>query len=356
MEIAGRQKGVINMTKKATIRDVAKEAEVSVATVSRVLNGQSGFSAKTQQRVWDTIKTLGYERTETEHGKKEKQVPRALGLIVPQVNEYFCGSLMRSVEDAARKRGYVVILCNAGADAVYGDTFVRLLKLQQIAGIIACSIPPDSPLIQTIWEAGIPCVLIDSVSYEYPFPYVKIDDFQGMYAATKFLLDRGHRRIAILSGKLKDPVAGFPRMEGYRQALREEGLASDPKLEAFAGNFSYQSGQKGFEELVSRKAEFTGLVVCSDVVAAAAINAAAKCGIRVPQDLSVVGFDDSKIASLLTPPLTSVAQPYEQMGETAVHILVRVIEQGVQVESRVFPVQVVERETTRRLEEDEQEN
>ena len=97
------------------------------------------------------------------------------------------------------RRGYVVILCNAGCDAMYGEEFVGLLKKKLVKGIVACSIPPDSALLRVIWEAKLPCVLIDSVPYEYTFPYVKIDDFQGMYAATKFLLDRGHRRIAILS-------------------------------------------------------------------------------------------------------------------------------------------------------------
>lgn len=336
------------MTMKATVRDVAREANVSVATVSRVLNGQAGFSPETERRVQAALQKLQYRRSETARGAQNK-TPEAIALMVPEVNEYFCGSLTRSIENAARRRGYLVILCNAGSDAMYGEGFVKLLKEKRVSGIIACSIPPESSLLRTICETKIPCVLVNSISYEHAFPYVKIDDFQGMYAATKFLLDRGHREIAILSGQMGDMVAGWPRMEGYRQALRDAGIGPNPALEAFAGDFSYQSGRRAFVELVERDVPFTGLVTCSDVVAAAAIAAAAHCGIRVSQDLSVVGFDDSQIASLLNPPLTSAAQPFSEMGEMAVHLLKKVIEQGGTVESRVFPVHVVERESTRAL-------
>lgn len=331
------------MAKKVTVRDIAKAAGVSVATVSRVLNSQSGFSPETERLVQETAGRMGYRIPERKAQSRETE---AIALVIPAVNEYFSGSLTRSVENAARKRGYVVILCNAGCDAMYGEEFVGLLKKKLVKGIVACSIPPDSALLRVIWEAKLPCVLIDSVSYEYTFPYVKIDDFQGMYAATKFLLDRGHRRIAILSGAMEDQVAGGPRMEGYRQALRDAGIAPSAQLEAFAGDFSYESGRKAFMELLSREADFTGLVTCSDVVAAAAITAAAKRGIRVPQELSVIGFDNSQIAALLNPPLTSAAQPYQEMGEMAVHLLKKVIEYEGLMESRVFPVHIVERETT----------
>ena len=210
------------MAKKMTVRDIAKAAGVSVATVSRVLNSLSGFSPETERLVQETAGRMGYRIPERKAQSRETE---AIALVIPAVNEYFSGSLTRSVENAARKRGYVVILCNAGCDAMYGEEFVGLLKKKLVKGIVACSIPPDSALLRVIWEAKLPCVLIDSVSYEYTFPYVKIDDFQGMYAATKFLLDCGHRRIAILSGAMEDQVAGGPRMEGYRQALRDAGIA-----------------------------------------------------------------------------------------------------------------------------------
>lgn len=334
------------MSKKVTVRDIARRAGVSVATVSRVLNNQSGFSEETKQIVQETVKQMGYCVTPRKTYSRE---PQAIALVMPEVNDYFAGSLVRSVEIAARKRGYVVILCHTGSHAKYGEEFVGVLKERLVKGVIVCSIQPDSPLLRIVSEAQLPCVLINSISYEYTFPYVKIDDFQGMYAATRFLLDRGHKKIAILSGALEDQVAGEPRMEGYRQALRDAGVVPDASLEVFADDFSYESGQKAFQNLISRGVTFTGLVSCSDVVAAAAITMATKQGIRIPEDLSIVGFDDSLIASLLNPPLTSAAQPYAEMGEMAVHLLKKVIEYDGIVESRIFPVHIVERETTTSL-------
>ena len=339
----------MDMAKKPTIREVAKAARVSVATVSRVLNGQQGFSSQTERQVRQVVKEMGYSGGGLARAVKNK-VPKTIALIVPEVSEYFCGSLAQGIEDAARRRGYVVILCNTGADAMYGESYVEMLRQQYVDGVIACSIPPDSPLNRKIRETGIPCVLLDSISYDCPFPYVKIDDFQGMYTATKYLLDRGHRRIEILSGNVKDPVAGWPRLEGYRQALRDAGVELDPELEAFANHFNYESGKTAFEELLSRNSSFTGIVTCSDMVAAAVLSSAGKLGIRVPEELSVVGFDDSQIASVMNPPLTSVAQPYREMGKAAVDILLKELDGATMVGSRVLPVQVVERESTRSLE------
>lgn len=145
-------------------------------------------------------------------------------------------------------------------------------------------------------------------------------------------------------------MAGWPRLEGYRQALRDAGVELDPELEAFANHFNYESGKTAFEELLSRNSSFTGIVTCSDMVAAAVLSSAGKLGIRVPEELSVVGFDDSQIASVMNPPLTSVAQPYREMGKAAVDILLKELDGATMVGSRVFPVQVVERESTRSLE------
>ncbi len=338
------------MANGATIRDVAKAAEVSVATVSRILNQQKGFSQETEERVRKVIKELGYRRNQVAWNLKTNS-SKTIALITPEINSFFSSALTQGVEEAARREGFVVILCNAGADANFGKSYIPVLSEQQVGGVITCSIPPDAALNAQIRDIGVPCVMVNSISYDCGFPYVKVDDFQGMYLATRFLLDKGHRRIAVLSGSLNDPVAGKPRYNGYRQALRDFGIEPDPELEAFAGNFSYESGKEAFELLLSRTRDFTGIVTCSDVVAAAVLSGAAKYGVRVPEDLSVVGFDDSSIASIINPPLTSVAQPFQKMGEKAVSILLREIRGETMLENRIFPLHIVERDSTRSLNE-----
>lgn len=329
-----------------TIKDVAAAAGVSIATVSRVLNKQPGYGAKTEARVLEAIEKTGYQRNEIARNLKMKRSD-TIAVLVPEITGGFSTKIMSGIHEASMEQDYAVMLCNVGADGVACRRYINLLRERQVGGILACSIPPQSGADGLLYESGIPCVLINSMSFRYPLPYIKIDDFQAMYQATSYLIQRGHTRIGILSGKQEDMIAGRPRMEGYRQALNANGIGSREEWEQCISDFGFQAGRKGAGELLDRAKELTGIVACSDEVAAAVLSVAAERHIRVPDDLSVIGFDDSEIASMTEPTLTTVSQPFREMGHSAIGMLFRQIERHKAGNNRIVPTEIVERRSTK---------
>lgn len=335
--------------RKPTIRDVAEEAGISVATVSRVLNNKSGYGPETKERVQQAIEKLGYQRNEIARNLKISKT-NTIAVIVPTTTDSFFTKLIRGILKAARAYNYAVLLCDIGVNGKYSENDIRMLAERQISGIIACSIPPKLGVDQLMHQLRIPAVFVNSISYNYKFPYIKIDDFQAMYSATSFLIDQGHRDIAIISGALDDVIAGWPRREGYRHALREHQLPVREELEVVADDFSYAYGADAFDELLQRNVSFTGLVTCSDEVAAAVLAAAPHYDIHIPENLSVVGFDGTATALLTMPQLTTVSQPFEEMGYSAFKMLLSEKKSDNNQNGKILQTKLEVRGSTRKLE------
>ena len=187
----------------------------------------------------------------------------------------------------------------------------------------------------------IPVVLVLTVSYRFPIPYIKVDDRQAAYQATKYLIDKGHKEIGIISGPQEDKLAGLPRIEGYKQALADYRLTISEDHIAY-GDFTYKSGRRGIEEVFERSPDITAVFVASDEMALGVLSYAYKKGIKIPDDLSVIGYDDTQDAEMAIPPLTTVHQPIYEMGERAVEMLFGA--KGT-VESVIMPHHIVERDS-----------
>ena len=331
---------------KATIQDVAKKANVSIATVSRILNGQVGYSEETKEKVLLAIKELGYRRNSIARGLVTKK-SNIIGVLLPDVSTTFSAEILRGIEDYAHESGYSVVICNTGVDGVRVKEYIETLESRQIDGIINISINMKDDECQLLKDYHIPCVFISMLNYKYQFPYVKVDDLQAAACATQYLIDKGHKRIAMISGSEDDYVAGGPRLMGYKQALMANQIPIDSQLIKIAG-FGFEDGVSATQELLKEE-DFTAIFAVSDHVAVGAIQVIHAMGKKVPDDISVIGYDNTAIAEMCNPPLTSLAQPLYEMGMASVQKILKVIEEKVVVSSEVFNHSIVERKTVREI-------
>ena len=335
------------MSENPTIKDVAAKAKVSVATVSRVLNNLPGFSTETEKKVQQAITDLGYRYNAVARNLKIKKT-NTIAVLIPKVETTFYVKILNGIEDAANECNNSVIVCHVGISGSRTREYVRMLTERQVDGIIGCSLPPDEKIDGLMAHCGIPCVLVSTLSTKYPIPYIRVDDYKASYAATEYLIRKGHTRIANLAGSQDDIVAGALRLKGYRQALADNGIPLDESLIQYT-RFSYESGLAAARRLMRKAGEFTGVVACCDEVASAALMAAYESGLSIPEDFSIVGYDNTVASEMAIPPLTTVSQPLYEMGQHAFRMLCAVQKEGLNQQSEVLPYQIVERRSVRQL-------
>ncbi|MEK8130311.1 LacI family DNA-binding transcriptional regulator [Paenibacillus filicis] len=330
-------------THSATIKDVAKKAKVSIATVSRVLNNLTGYSDKTRQKVMEAIKETNYQPNAIARGLINKRT-QTIGVLLPKVSVQFSSDILQGIGEYAQSHDYSVIVCNTDADGSRTLKYLQVLREKQVDGIIYTSEVLKPEYYEVIQAMKIPVVLVASESPYASVPYVKVNDWQASYDAVTYLIGKGHRRIAMISGTEKDPIAGRPRVQGYLKALADHGIPFDSKY-LVHGNFLFDGGYRGMEEILQKAPEVTAVFAASDETALGVLSAAAKHGVKVPQDLSLVGYDNVKLAQMSVPALTTVQQPLFAMGQVAAAKLISMIMTGVVAENQLVPHSIVERET-----------
>ena len=331
------------MSRTPTIRDVATEAGVSIATVSRILNGNTGFSQETKQRVNETIARIGYRRNETAHSLKTK-TSRTVAVLIPEMTSFYT-TMLEGIESEARARGLTLAICHVGKGGRESARYEGIISTGAVCGAIVLSLPPECGVDHLLIKSAIPCVFLNSMSKLYDLPFICIDHFQGMYEATRFLVRMGHRRIAIVTGEIEDDMTTTPRLNGYRWALRDSGIEPDLALQV-NGSFEYEGALSAFRVLLKSRRDFSAVVTCSDEGALAVIHEAIHAGLRVPEDLSVVGFDNSRTAQIVTPSLTSVSIPYAQMIREAFDNLCAQIAGQGSTGNSLIPLTLAVREST----------
>lgn len=330
-----------------TIRDVAQYAQVSVATVSRVLNGLDGYSEDTKQRVLQAIRETGFHPNAVARSLSNRRT-RTIGVLLPNVADAFSGALLYGVEAYAHSRQYCVLICNTAEDGRRTMSGLQVLREKQVDGILFASEALLDEYRQALLQMKVPAVLIATESSDPRFPSVKVNDRQAAYDAVCHLIGCGHREIAMIAGTARDPIAGVPRLDGYRQALADNGLPFRQERVAF-GDFFFDSGAAAMEQLLGQAPGFTALFAASDEMAAGAMGCAASRGLRIPGDLSIIGYDDLKLARMIQPPLTTVRQPLAAMGQEACARLLGMIEAGGTAASCVMAHSIIERQTVRFL-------
>ena len=327
-----------------TIRDVAKRAGVSVATVSRILNGLSGYKEETKSRVLGVIEELGFKRNALASGLASRKT-HTIGVLLPNVSGRFATLLLHGIENAAHEMEYSVIVCNTDSDGKRTMEYLQVLCEKQVEGIIYTSEWVKDEYGEEFQNMGIPVVLVSTISTKFRLPYVKVDDNAAAYHAARYLAEKGHMKIGMIGGTRTDLIAGVPRVEGFRHAMADAGLeVRDDQI--VYGNFAYQSGIACMEQLVTKVPGLTAIFTASDEMAVGALSYCHKRGIRVPDDVSVIGYDDTLDAEMAIPPLTTVHQPIYEMGERAARML---LNPEVKNGSIVMPFSIIERESVREI-------
>lgn len=328
-----------------TIRDVARRAGVSVATVSRVLNGANVVAEATRERVLQAIAELGFNPNAVARSLIKRQ-SRIVGVVVPDIANPFFAEVARGMGDAAARLGYLVTLANSDLKGEKEIEYVRLFRSQRVDGLIYTSGTLTPGLRAALCALGRPVALAATWDPEGAWPAVLVDSYAGARLAMDHLLDLGHRRVAVICGPQEDPVSGVPRWEGYRDAARARGLELAPPYVVF-GDYRWESGYRAMQQLLALPDPPTAVAAASDLMALGAVCAALDQGLAVPGDLSVVGFDNIALSGAVRPALTTVAQPMYDIGYRAMERLARAIA-GEAVEPGVewIPPRLVVRAST----------
>ena len=335
------------MGNKPTIKDVARQAGISIATVSRIVNGLGGYGADTERNVKKVIEELGYKPNALARSLILKRT-NSIGILFPTLNSRVSTELLRGVERKAHDLGMTVLFGDTDFRGERTLEYLRVLRERRVDGLIIAHERILPAFVPELVSLDIPIVLVSTLCAEAELPYIKVDDYAASFDAVSYLLDRGHRNIAILGTNWDDPISGAPRIKGYRDALHARGIAVDDAL-FVPGEFDFESGVDGMLALMDRRVSVSAVFCASDEVALGVISAAARRGLRVPDDLSVVGYDNTKNAMMSVPALTTVHQPLFEMGGLAVETLL-----AAEIErpgATILPHRIVERESVRSLEE-----
>jgi LacI family transcriptional regulator len=311
--------------RSTTLRDVAAAANVSVATASNVLNGVRGVTLERRERVLQAARSLSY-RPDNAARALRGYGTSVLGFVVPDNTNPFFAEVARAVEDYVFKQGYTLILCNTDGRPDRETIYFDLLRANRVDGIIFISTSRSSHVTSWALNQGIPVVAVDRDPGDPRADVVMVDNEGGGYAAARHLIDLGHRHIGCITGP-----AGLPsseqRVVGYRRALREFGITSESSL-VVRGDFRLSGGRAATVKLLGLRNRPTAIVACNDLMAWGAFAAAKEAALQVPQELSVVGFDDVAFAAHSDPPLTTIAQPAREIGSIAARLLLRRVAQG----------------------------
>jgi LacI family transcriptional regulator len=300
------------------MRDVAERARVSVTTVSHVVNDTRPVSEELRQRVLQAMRELGYQPNQLARSLRRGQT-HIIGMIIPDSTNPFFAEVARGVEDTSFEQGYSVILCNSDGDLDKELLYTNVLVKKQVDGILFVAAGVSTERILDLQARNIPLVLIDRELPDAAVDAVLTDNARAGWLATRHLIELGHTRIACVTGP-SDLTPSADRVIGYRKALSQSNLAVDEAL-ILKGDFHYTSGYEAGLQLLSLEPPPTAVFACNDLMAIGLMSAARQSGLRVPEDLSVVGFDDVRLAAFANPPLTTIAQPKYQIGVVAVRLL-----------------------------------
>ncbi|MGH4052506.1 MAG: LacI family DNA-binding transcriptional regulator [Clostridium sp.] len=326
----------------ASIKDVAKEAGVSIATVSRVLNDIDVVNEDTKKKVKDAIKKLSYRPNIVARSLKT-QKSSTIGIIIPDISNQFYPEIVRGCEDVANIYNYNIMLCNSDLDLDKEMESLRILKEKMIDGVIYMSNSIEQNVIGLIKELEMPVVLVETTDAEDIFPSVTINNVKAAADAVKYLINKGNKNIAYVGTSLEKVNALSKRYTGYLSALDEMGIELNKDL-VYIGGVKPKDGYAGINNILDTGAKVDAVFCASDEIAMCVINALRDRNISVPGDVDVMGFNDIYSASVFFPKLTTIAQPMYDMGSVSMRMLIKSIN-NLEVEEKhfVLPYRLVER-------------
>jgi LacI family transcriptional regulator len=330
-----------------TIKDVARESGVNTSTVSRALNNVYGVNHETRKHVLEVATRLNYRTNQVARGLVTGR-SQTIGLVVSDIRNPFFAEVARGAEDAAHRAGRDLVLCNSDLKAGKQMDYFDSLLAKRVDGIVMNSVAVLSRVQQDqLWAAGVPIVLLNRSSVYRRFSSVLGDNLEGGQIAGNYLIDLGHTKVGHITGprahgNLTD------RAKGFLKAFHDRGL---PEPDVIYGEHTFAGGYESANQLLGPDRRITAIFAGNDVLAFGCIRAAIEKGIRIPDDISIIGFDNVEISQITSPPLTTIDQPKYEIGKAAIEMLLNMIaKDGIrEPEHRVIGVRLIERQSCRRV-------
>ena len=326
----------------ATLKDVARETGLTVSTVSRVLNNRGYISKEAREKVYEAMKKLNYQPNEVARSLS-KQTTNTIGVILPHIDHPYFSRLLSSLETAAYLNEYKLMVFNSNDRDDKEVRYLEMCRGIRVAGIILCSGTVD---VGRFEDLGVPLVTIERF-LESGTAAIECDNRQGGRMVAKHLAQKGCRTVVYLSGENAEPMPADERALGFTEICRQEGLTSldleEEKTDALYASLDYH---EYIEKILDDHPEIDGIFASSDVIAAQVIQICRKKGIQIPDQIKLVGFDDSLISMLTSPAITTIRQPIPEMASLAVQTILRASNKEMVPSRTILPVSLVERETT----------
>ncbi|WP_274653820.1 LacI family DNA-binding transcriptional regulator [Paenibacillus humicola] len=328
-----------------TIYDVARIAGVSTATVSKVINNTGRISAKTTEKVTRIMEELNFRPNMIASAMKGKSTYQ-IAFLIPDISNPVYSLYLKHIEERGQERGYNIVLCATDNRSDKEERHVSILKQRRIDGLIIASKFQNEELLAQLVREKFPVVLLAHERPEVEIDSVTVDDYRGGYMAASHLLSLGHAAIGLIG---EDSFSSRERIRGYKQAMSEAGIPCDESLIAVGGP-SIAEAELAAAKLLDRDDRPGAIFGCNDLLAIGVLQAASKRGIEVPRQLSVIGFDDTPLCTIVSPGLTSVSQPIRELGTEIMDLLIRKIEQAGLPKQRIrMQPGISIRETTARF-------
>lgn len=305
----------------ATIHDVAKLSGVSVATVSRVLNNHTNVSTKTKEKVLSAIKQLHYQPNLLGRNLRKSETRKIL-VLLPTISNSFYSRIVKGIEDIGNENNYNVMVCNTNSDIARERNYLELLTTKLVDGVIFMTSELSGDELTKI-NKQYPIVLCSEYKDDAIVSKVGIDNVKASYDAVNYLINLGHKRIALINGSTKY-LSTIHREMGYKKALSDANIDINPDYIRY-NSYSYKGGIRATKELLALDKKPTAIFAIADSIAIGAIKELSSNNLNVSQDVAVIGFDNTSISSMYSPSITTISQPRYDMGKTAMRLLLKKI-------------------------------
>ena len=329
-----------------TIYDVAREANVSMATVSRVVNGNPNVKPATRKKVADVINRLGYRPNAVARGLASKKTT-TVGVVIPDISSIFFAELARGIEDIASMYKYNIILSSSDENIDKEFHLLNTMLGKQVDGIVFMSGNITDEHVKEFKNSPVPIVLAGSVEESGQVPSVNIDYEAAAFDAVMSFAQNGHKRIGYVSGNLSAPI-NEKKLTGYKRGLKEAGLSFDESL-LVEGDYTYDSGIESFDKFLEAEDRPTAIIVGADEMALGIVHAAQDKGFNVPGDFEVISFDNTRLTLMVRPQITTIVQPLYDIGAVAMRLLTKLMNQEL-VEGQekvILPHRIEKRQSTK---------
>ncbi|MEH7374706.1 MULTISPECIES: catabolite control protein A [Bacillaceae] len=329
-----------------TIYDVAREANVSMATVSRVVNGNPNVKPVTRKKVLEVIDRLGYRPNAVARGLASKKTT-TVGVIIPDISNIFFAELARGIEDIATMYKYNIILSNSDQNKDKELHLLNTMLGKQVDGLVFMGGNITAEHVEEFEKSPVPIVLAGSIEESNKIPSVNIDYEEAVYDSIKEFIEKGHKNIAFVVGPLHEPKNTFKKLRGYQRALQDSGIPYNEEL-VVEGDYTYDSGIEAIEKLLEVADRPTAILVGSDEMALGVVHGAEDKGYKIPEDFEVITSDNTRLSLMVRPQLTTIVQPLYDIGAVAMRLLTKLMnKEQVSDQIVVLPHRIEHRQSTK---------